>query len=74
VTRSRDPLFRRVLESVRSFLPTLLYPKAYETDRAEACWGGALPLGDWRLTLGKVIDFGCAHGWRTEAGTEVICA
>jgi nucleoside-diphosphate-sugar epimerase len=64
VGHSGDPLFARVLEGARSFFPSLLYPKVYQTAGAERLWGGPLPLSDWRSTLGKVIDFGCAHDWR----------
>jgi nucleoside-diphosphate-sugar epimerase len=54
----------RVLAAAGSFLPALLYPKVYQTCRAERVWGGPLPLSDWRSTLGKVIDFGIDHEWR----------
>ena len=64
VRQSGDALFGRVLEGARSFFPALLYPKVYHTARAEQLWGGPLPLSDWRSTLGKVIDFGCARDWR----------
>ena len=70
VTQSGDALFGRVLESARSFFPALLYPKVYDTTRAEALWGGPLPLSDWRSTLGKVIDFGIARDWRTYRGAR----
>ncbi len=64
VGQSGDALFARVLEGARSFFPSLLYPKVYHTARAEQVWGGPLPLSDWRSTLGKVIEFGCARDWR----------
>jgi hypothetical protein len=64
VTESGDALFGRVLESAGSFFPALLYPKVYDTARAEALWGGSLPLSDWRSTLRRVIDFGTARDWR----------
>jgi nucleoside-diphosphate-sugar epimerase len=64
IRHSGDALFGRVLEAARFFFPALLYPKVYETVRAEQLWGGPLPLSDWRATLGKVIDFGCARDWR----------
>jgi nucleoside-diphosphate-sugar epimerase len=64
---SGDALFARVLESVQSFLPALLSPKVYETARAERCWGGPLPHPDWRETLAKVIEFGCAAQWSRAA-------
>ena len=70
VAQSGDALFGRVLESARSFFPALLYPKVYDTTRAEALWGGPLPLSDWRSTLGKVIDFGIARDWRTYRGAR----
>jgi thioester reductase-like protein len=63
VGESGDALFARVLASARSFFPSLLYPKVYHTARAEQLWGGPLPLSDWRSTLGKVIEFGCARDW-----------
>ena len=59
-----DVALSRVLNLAGSFLPALLYPKVYQTCRAERVWGGRLPLSDWRSTLGKVIDFGRAHKWR----------
>ena len=71
--QSGDPVFRRVLESVRSFLPGLLHPKVYQTTQAAACWGGPLPLGDWRLTMAKVID-GASPRRRTLVGGEVAHA
>jgi nucleoside-diphosphate-sugar epimerase len=61
-----DTLFARVLSSASSFLPMLLYPKTYETARAEAMWGGPLPLSDCRSTLAHVIDFGNAHDWKSD--------
>ena len=71
VAQSGDLLFTRVLESTAAFLPMLLYPKVYETARAEQCWGGPLPHPDWRPVLEKVIDFGCAHGWNDAGKDEV---
>jgi len=59
-----DVLLTRVLEAAGSFLPALQYPKVYQTARAERVWGGPLPLSDWRMTLGKVIEFGSTHHWR----------
>jgi hypothetical protein len=35
----------------------LLASRTYDTTRAEALWDGALPLADWRQTLGKVFRF-----------------
>jgi len=64
VRQSGDALFGRVLEGASTFFPALLYPKVYDTARAEQLWGGPLPLSDWRSTLAKVIDFGCARDWR----------
>jgi nucleoside-diphosphate-sugar epimerase len=63
IRQSGDALFGRVLESARFFFPALLCPKVYETARSERLWGGALPLSDWRTTLGRVIEFGCARDW-----------
>lgn len=64
VAQSGDVLFARVLETAGSFVPALLYPKVYETVRAEAVWGGPLPVADWRSTLRNVMDFGCSRQWR----------
>jgi nucleoside-diphosphate-sugar epimerase len=47
------------MRSINGFLPDLLYPKIYETTRAEALWGGPLPQYDWRETLRRVIHFCC---------------
>lgn len=56
VVKSRDFLFNQVLASVDSFLPELFFPKHYATARAEAVWGGPLPLPDWPEWIGRVID------------------
>ncbi len=53
------PALSQALRSINSFLPDLLHPKIYETSRAEAMWGGPLPLPDWRATLERVIRFCC---------------
>ncbi len=63
--KAETSLLTRVLEAAGSFFPALLYPKVYQTARAERVWGGPLPLSDWRSTLGRVIDFGMhADHWR----------
>jgi nucleoside-diphosphate-sugar epimerase len=67
VRQSGDVLMGQVLESVASFLPALLHPKTYATARAEAVWGGPLPLSDIRDTLTRVIDWGLTTGWGREA-------
>jgi hypothetical protein len=43
------------MDSVSSFLPMLLYPRTYDTSRAEALWGGPLPCPDWRQTVSRVL-------------------
>jgi len=55
VRLSGDALFARVQASAGAVLPSLLYPKVYETGQAEACWGGALPHGPWPELLRRVI-------------------
>jgi nucleoside-diphosphate-sugar epimerase len=55
---SGDALFTRVQQSAAAVLPTLLYPKTYETASAEACWGEALPHPDWKVLIEKVISVG----------------
>lgn len=54
-----DPVRQRILqqsmESVQTCLPILLYPRVYETARAQRLWGGPLPLYDWRQTLARVL-------------------
>lgn len=71
--QSGDALLNRVVDSVRSFLPALLYPKVYQTQHAATCWGGPLPVGDWRLTMERVIDFAIEDSWRSGAGAGVNC-
>ena len=55
VRLSGDALFARVQASAGAVLPSLLYPKVYETGQAEACWGGVLPHGPWPELLRRVI-------------------
>jgi long-chain acyl-CoA synthetase len=55
VRLSGDALFARVQASAGAVLPSLLYPKVYETGQAEACWSGALPHGPWPELLRRVI-------------------
>ena len=55
---SGDALFTRVQQSAAAVLPTLLYPKTYETASAEGCWGEALPHPDWKVLMEKVISVG----------------
>jgi nucleoside-diphosphate-sugar epimerase len=55
VTLSRDFLLGTVMESMNAFLPSLLYPKVYETARAEGLWGGPLPFADWRQMVGGIV-------------------
>jgi nucleoside-diphosphate-sugar epimerase len=69
VEQSRDRLLSQVMESVDSFLPALLYPKTYETKRAEQFWGGPLPVPDWRETIRSVVQFCLRANWgRTPVG------
>jgi len=68
--RTGDSILARVVESASAFLPGLLYPKVYETSRAERLWGGPLPTADCRPTLAKVIDVMCADGRSVRRETE----
>jgi thioester reductase-like protein len=70
VRQSRDALFRHVLQGAAAFFPVLLFPRTYQTAVAEELWGSPLPLGDWRSTLGAVIDFGSACNWRRPAALK----
>jgi nucleoside-diphosphate-sugar epimerase len=63
VTLSRDLLLGQVLESVDAFLPSLLWPKTYETKRAERFWGGTLPVPDWRPTVAHAVQFCLRTNW-----------
>jgi long-chain acyl-CoA synthetase len=56
VQHSRDSLFLQVLDAVETLLAPLLYPRIYETLRAEALWGGPLPLVDWRQLVRHVVE------------------
>ena len=51
---SGNALLNRVLDSVTSFLPTLEYPRTYETSRAQEMYGGELPLPAWQDLLRTV--------------------
>ena len=70
VEQTRDRLFLAVLRATDAFLPGLMCPKVYETREAERLWGGPLPLSDWRTTIRRVIDYGCATGWRNRGVRE----
>jgi nucleoside-diphosphate-sugar epimerase len=72
VEQSGDVIFTRVLDSSAAFLPLLLYPKVFATERAERCWGGRLPHPEWRTVLARVIDFGCANNWKDARAKEVV--
>jgi nucleoside-diphosphate-sugar epimerase len=54
---SGDALFTRVQQSAAAILPTLLYPKTYDTSHAERCWGGRLPHPDWTALMTRVVGF-----------------
>jgi nucleoside-diphosphate-sugar epimerase len=70
VEQSGDAILGRVLDSAAAFLPLLLYPKVFATERAEQCWGGRLPHPAWQTVLGRTIDFGCANNWKDAPATE----
>ena len=59
VDAAGHPLLAHAMRSIKGFLPDLLFPKTYETTRAELLWGGPLPQYDWRETMGRVIRFFC---------------
>jgi nucleoside-diphosphate-sugar epimerase len=52
-----EPHSRAHERLARAWLPVLLASRTYDTSRAEALWGGPLPLADWRQTLEKVFRF-----------------
>jgi thioester reductase-like protein len=52
-----EPHSRAHERLAKAWLPVLLASRTYDTTRAEALWDGALPLADWRQTLGKVFRF-----------------
>lgn len=56
VRHSRDALFLRILDAVETLLTPLLYPRTYETTRADALWGGPLPIIDWRQLVTNVLE------------------
>jgi nucleoside-diphosphate-sugar epimerase len=51
----REPHSRAHERLAKAWLPVLLASRTYDTARAEALWGGPLPLADWRQTLAKVL-------------------
>ena len=63
IQQCQDALFSQVLDSLNSFLPALLHPKTYDTTRAEALWGGPLPLQNPKQTLERVLDFCLDTSW-----------
>ena len=65
VRLSGDALFARVQASAASVLPSLLYPKIYETENAERCWNGPLPHSPWHVLLRQVISFCRSRHWDT---------
>ena len=67
---SGDALMARVQTSAAAMLPSLLYPKQFETECAELCWGGALPHADWRALLSKVIAFARTHQYGLRPAVE----
>ena len=76
IEQTRDRLFLAVLRATDAFLPGLTHPRVYETREAEKLWGGPLPLSDWRTTVRRVIDFGCATRWRNrrvQDGCHAMC-
>ena len=72
--RTGDAILARVLESASSFLPGLLYPKRYQTGRAERLWGGPLPTEDCRPTLARIIDVMCVDARARRLHAEVTHA
>jgi thioester reductase-like protein len=66
VRLSGDALLGQVQESASAVLPSLLFPRIYDTTHANRCWGGPLPHPDWRLLLTRVANFGRAHRWGYE--------
>ena len=68
----RDPALGHLIESIDSFLPGLLYPRSFETARAETLWGGELPVEDWRQTLGRVIRY--IEQRPTRKAAELVCS
>jgi nucleoside-diphosphate-sugar epimerase len=64
-----EPQSRLHERMAKAWLPVLLASRTYDTTRAEALWGGPLPLADWRHTLAKVLRFcGFAAQQRASVG------
>jgi nucleoside-diphosphate-sugar epimerase len=55
MTAPRQRMIRQAMDSVSSFLPMLLYPRTYETSRAQQLFGGPLPCPDWHQTVARVL-------------------
>ena len=47
---------RRAMDSITSFMPGLLYPRIYDTTRAQNLFGSPLACPDWRQTLIRMLD------------------
>ncbi len=65
VRLSGDALFARVQASAAAVLPSLLYPKVYETGNAERCWKEPLPHAPWPILMERVVSFCRANNWDT---------
>jgi len=63
VLHTGDSLLARVLEASNGFLPGLMYPKVYETARAERLWDGPLPGAGCREGLATILDTVCADAF-----------
>jgi nucleoside-diphosphate-sugar epimerase len=74
VSLSGDALLTRVQASAAALLPSLLFPKVYDTTHAERCWGGPLPHPDWQSHFERVIAFGRANRWGFSPVTDVCHA
>ena len=65
VRLSGDVLFARVQASAAAVLPSLLYPKIYETENAERSWNGPLPHAPGPVLIRQVISFCRSRHWDT---------
>ena len=71
VMRSQHPLYGRVVDQASYFLPSLLYPKVFATQRLQAL-GDAPFIVDWRALIHRVVVALARH--QEESGSHFLSA
>jgi nucleoside-diphosphate-sugar epimerase len=69
VERSGNPLFTRIVAAADSFLPSLCYPRRFETRGLEALWDGA-PEREWEELVRGAVRQAVSASWAAPAEAE----